>query len=79
MSVDRDKFQGICLESVEGWKTIEYYDILPPLVKKRIQSSFINICCVCILERTFWSKDDHKIIKYIEWFEDEQRRRDQLL
>lgn len=49
-----DKFQGMCLEGVEGHETIRFHDDLPQAVRKALQNSPFNICAAC-LQDTYWS------------------------
>jgi hypothetical protein len=47
-----NKFQGLCLVAVEGYRLMEHYDYLPPMVRKRLQDSPFNLCPACVMELT---------------------------
>lgn len=58
----RQRFQGKCYRSSEGWQWMNTsYDTLPPIVRARLQSSDMNICAACVWEeaREIDSKIEH--------------------
>ncbi len=47
-------FQGMCLVSMDGSETMEYYyDRLPFPIRKRISSSRYNLCPACVAETAY--------------------------
>lgn len=45
---NREKYQGICFESSEGWKHMREYDSLPSYMRKLLRESPYNICPACL-------------------------------
>lgn len=45
-----DKFQGLCLESMQGKDLIGNYDIMPPQIRELVCNSNFNICPACLCD-----------------------------
>lgn len=43
-----DKFQGLCLQSMEGWQLMGDYDQMPRQIRERLSNSAFNICPACV-------------------------------
>lgn len=48
--MDRDLFQGRCLQSGNGKDHMDDFDAMPPRVRTRLQSSVFNLCAACVRE-----------------------------
>lgn len=46
--INNDRFQGMCLQSVEGRDLMNSFDQLPPLARNRLRQSPFNICPACV-------------------------------
>ena len=46
----RQRFQGKCLQGLEGSKFMSDFDRLPATVRSRLASSDFNLCAVCVQE-----------------------------
>lgn len=69
-NIARDTFQGMCLEAIDGNKTMYALDgLFSPEIRKRIKESPFNLCPVCIWGKTQNPKTDSAYIKTIERFE----------
>ncbi len=45
-----DEYQGLCLQSYAGSKTIDVYDRFSPELRAMIRSSDYNLCPVCVAD-----------------------------
>lgn len=70
----RQRFQGNCLQSMEGSKFMKYYDNYPPEVKSRLRESPYNLCVACVDDLAWESgmrgSQKECMIKAIEMMED---------
>lgn len=48
MTDTRQRFQGTCLQSTEGFYWMNTFDALYPEVRERLRNSPFNICTVCV-------------------------------
>ncbi len=46
--MNTDRFQGSCLVANEGRFYMVIYDIFPPEIRLRLQSSTYNLCAACV-------------------------------
>jgi hypothetical protein len=45
----RQRFQGLCLVSDEGWKFMcDNFDDFPPKIRQRLRNSPFNLCAACV-------------------------------
>jgi len=64
---DRDKFQGVCFENVNGALYMDMYDLLSLAVRRRLQRSPFNICTACfLLEIKLTGNNGFEVIKDFE-------------
>ncbi len=45
-----NKYQGLCLQSYAGSKTIDAYDMFSPELRKIVRESDLNLCPVCLAD-----------------------------
>ncbi len=57
-----DKYQGLCLQSYDGSKTIDVYDRFSPELRAMIRSSDFNLCPVCVSDIAFKFPDKNGYI-----------------
>lgn len=44
----RQRFQGKCFQSLEGWRFMEIFDQFPRAVRERLRASPFNLCAACV-------------------------------
>lgn len=68
--------QTICLEGSGGWRWMDYFDDLHPLVRRYLRDASINICIACLgkwydrlNDDSILDNDPYRIIRFIQLFE----------
>jgi hypothetical protein len=79
MTDTRQRFQGLCLESDEGWVYMrDGYDRFSPAVRKRLRESPFNLCSACVYQQSsrFFAHEHNRDRRYfaaIEMMEEQIR------
>lgn len=47
---DRDRFQGLCLQSEDGWEFMSTFDEMPWEVRNELRNSPFNLCPACVFD-----------------------------
>ena len=57
-STASDKFQGLCLQAMNGCQTISSFDGLPSEIREIVRNSSFNLCPACLLDMAGGQKGD---------------------
>lgn len=58
--MNTDKFQGLCLQSNEGWQHMNMFDRMPPSLRRRLAYSPFNLCPACVRDVALGSAIDQE-------------------